>query len=77
MLKIRFKFDGKCQTHPRYNPEKMSRPSTGNKNENCEICDALWVVYLYIVKIGARKAKDIFPGAVKMTSGSEETDPDA
>jgi hypothetical protein len=71
MLRIRFKFDGKCSNHTRYNPEKDGRPSLSTKNADCETCEALWVVYLYIVKIGARKAKEVFPGSTKMSSGEE------
>jgi hypothetical protein len=75
VLKISFKFHGKCSSHTRYNPEKNGHPSESSKNLNCEICDALWVIYLYVVKIGARKAKEIFPDSVKLT-GSEENEPD-
>jgi len=42
-LKIRFRFDGRCSTHPRYNPEKDGQP----QHKNCPGCDALWVIHLY------------------------------
>jgi hypothetical protein len=51
-LKIRFRFDGRCSVHPRYNPEKDGRP----QHEDCPGCDSLWVVYLYS-GIARRKAE--------------------
>jgi hypothetical protein len=51
-LKIRFRFDGRCSTHPRYNPEKDSSP----QHKDCPGCDALWVIHLY-TGIARRKAE--------------------
>ena len=51
-LKIRFRFDGKCSTHPRYNPERDGRP----QHKDCPGCDALWVIHLY-TGIARRKAE--------------------
>jgi hypothetical protein len=51
-LKIRFRFDGRCSVHPRYNPEKDGRP----QHKDCPGCDSLWVVYLYS-GIARRKAE--------------------
>lgn len=51
-LKIRFRFDGKCRVHPRYNPEKDGRP----QHKDCIGCDSLWVVHLYS-GIARRKAE--------------------
>jgi hypothetical protein len=51
-LKIRFRFDGRCSVHPRYNPEKDGRP----QHQDCPGCDSLWVVYLY-TGIARRKAE--------------------
>jgi len=42
-LKIRFRFDGKCSVHPRYNPETDGRP----QNASCQGCDGLYVIHLY------------------------------
>jgi hypothetical protein len=48
-LKIRFRFDGRCSAHPRYNPEKDGRP----EHEDCRGCDSLWVIHLYSRKAQA------------------------
>ena len=50
-LKIRFRFDGKCCSHPRYDPARDGRP----QHENCEGCDSLYVIHLYI-RIAKRRA---------------------
>src|SRR5690242_17989977 len=42
-LKIRFRFDGRCTRHYRYDPTRDGRPSDG-KGEGCE---SLYVIYLY------------------------------
>jgi hypothetical protein len=52
-LKIRFRFDGKCTRHPRYDPKRDGRPSDGK----CEGCEALYVIHLY-AKIANRRAED-------------------
>lgn len=51
-LRIRFRFDGRCSVHPRYNPEKDERP----QHRNCLGCESLWVIYLY-TGIARRKAE--------------------
>lgn len=51
-LKIRFRFDGRCRTHPRYNPEKDGQP----QHKDCPGCDALWVIHLY-TGIARRKSE--------------------
>lgn len=51
-LKIRFRFDGRCSAHPRYNPEKDGQP----QDKHCPGCDALWVIHLY-TGIARRKAE--------------------
>ena len=50
-LKIRFRFDGRCSVHPRYNPERDGRP----QHKDCPGCDALYVIHLYS-DIARRKA---------------------
>ena len=35
-LKIRFRFDGRCSVHPRYNPETDGRP----QHKNCAGCES-------------------------------------
>jgi hypothetical protein len=50
-LKIRFRFDGRCSVHPRYNPEQDGRP----QHRDCSGCESLWVVHLYC-GIARRKA---------------------
>ena len=52
-LKIRFRFDGKCGLHPRYDPARDGRPRHGN----CEGCESLWVIHLYI-RIAKRRAEN-------------------
>jgi len=50
-LRIRFRFDGRCRVHPRYNPEKDGRP----QHKECSGCETLWVIHLYSA-IARRKA---------------------
>lgn len=50
-LRIRFRFDGRCSVHPRYNPEKDGRP----QHKDCSGCESLWVIHLYS-SIARRKA---------------------
>ena len=52
-LKIRFRFDGRCTRHPRYDLQRDGRPSDGK----CEGCDSLYVIHLY-TKIAKRRAED-------------------
>jgi len=49
---IRFRFDGRCGVHPRYNPERDGRP----QHTDCRGCDSLWVIHLYC-GIARRKAE--------------------
>jgi hypothetical protein len=51
-LRIRFRFDGRCSAHPRYNPETDGRP----QHQDCPGCDTLWVASLYC-GIARRKAE--------------------
>lgn len=74
-LKIRFRFDGKCVRHPRYDPNRDGRPQHGN----CEGCESLHVIALY-TKIAERRA-DQAEGIVVRTpsrpgeqSGTDEPD---
>ena len=50
-LKIRFRFDGRCSAHPRYNSETDGQP----QHENCAGCESLYVISLYTA-IAKRKA---------------------
>jgi hypothetical protein len=50
-LRIRFRFDGKCSVHPRYNPDRDGRP----EHKDCSGCESLWVIHLY-AGIARRKA---------------------
>ena len=36
-LRIKFRFDGRCGLHPRYNPENDGRPS----HKECAGCESL------------------------------------
>src|SRR5579863_7172492 len=40
-LKFRFRFDGRCTRHPRYNPKRDGRPP----DAKCEGCDSLYVIH--------------------------------
>ena len=51
-LKIRFRFDGRCSVHPRYNPESDGRP----QHKHCDGCESLYVISLYTA-IARRKAE--------------------
>lgn len=51
-LKIRFRFDGRCNVHPRYNPESDGRP----QHKHCDGCESLYVIFLYTA-IARRKAE--------------------
>jgi hypothetical protein len=42
-LRIRFRFDGRCSVHPRYNPEKHGRP----EHKECSGCESLYCIHLY------------------------------
>ena len=52
-LKIRFRFDGRCSLHSRYDPGRDGRPQHGS----CEGCESLYVIHLYI-RIAKRRAKE-------------------
>jgi len=52
-LKLRFRFDGRCTQHPRYDPKRDGHPSDGK----CEGCESLYVIHLY-TKIAKRRAED-------------------
>ena len=56
-LRIRFRFDGKCSLHPRYNPETDGQPQNGS----CRGCDGLYVIHLYthIARKKAEKAEGL------------------
>jgi hypothetical protein len=50
-LRIRFRFNGRCSVHPRYNPDRDGRP----EHKDCSGCESLWVIHLY-AGIARRKA---------------------
>ena len=52
-LHVRFRFDGKCCVHPRYNPENDGRP----KDPTCPGCESVFVIWLYL-GIARRKAEN-------------------
>ena len=51
-LKIRFRFEGKCRMHPRYNPDRDGSP----EHKDCSGCESLRVIQLYI-SIARKKAE--------------------
>jgi len=69
-LRIRFRFDGKCIVHPRYDPARDGRPQHGN----CEGCESLYVIHLY-TKIANRRAENENGILVRTSSGREEPRP--
>jgi hypothetical protein len=66
-LKIRFRFDGRCTRHPRYDPKRDGHPSDGN----CEGCESLYVIHLY-TKIAKRSAEDSNLIVVRVCTDREE-----
>ena len=66
-LKIRFRFDGRCTRHPRYDPKRDGRPTDGK----CEGCESLYVIHLYI-KIAKRRTEDTNLIVVRTSSDREE-----
>jgi hypothetical protein len=66
-LKIRFRFDGRCTRHPRYDPKRDGRPPDGQ----CEGCESLYVIHLY-TKIAKRRAEDANLIVVRASSDREE-----
>ena len=43
-LKIRFRYDGRCGSHPRYNPQTDGGP----QDKRCAGCESLYVISLYV-----------------------------
>ena len=68
-LRIRFRFDGKCSLHPRYNPETEGRP----QNANCQGCDGLYVIHLY-TRIARKKAEKAEGLIVRPTQSNLKSD---
>ena len=66
-LKIRFRFDGRCTRHPRYDPKRDGRPTDGK----CEGCESLYVIHLY-TKIAKRRAEDANLIVVRLATDREE-----
>ena len=66
-LRIRFRFDGRCSLHSRYDPTRDGRPQHGN----CEGCESLYVIYLY-TRIAKRRAENCNSIVGHFSSGREE-----
>lgn len=66
-LKIRFRFDGRCTRHPRYDPKRDGRPSDGK----CDGCESLYVIHLY-TKIAKRRAENANLIVVRASTDREE-----
>jgi hypothetical protein len=66
-LKIRLRFDGRCNRHPRYDPKRDGRPSDGK----CEGCESLYVIYLY-TKIAKKRADNTNLIVVRASLDREE-----
>jgi hypothetical protein len=69
-LRLRFRFEGKCSIHPRYDPERDGQPHHGD----CLACDSLYVIHLY-VRIAKRRAETtdglIVRGPIQREEGAE------
>jgi hypothetical protein len=50
-LRVRFRFDGRCRMHPRYNPQQDGSPA----HKDCAGCESLYVIFLYS-RIARRRA---------------------
>jgi len=66
-LKVRFRFDGRCTRHPRYDPKRDGGPPDGK----CEGCESLYVIHLY-TKIAKRRAEGANLMVVRASSDREE-----
>ena len=66
-LKIRFRFDGRCSVHPRYNPASDGQP----QHKHCDGCESLYVIFLYTA-IPRRKAESGEGLTVRAAVRSEE-----
>jgi hypothetical protein len=66
-LKIRFRFNGRCTRHPRYDPKRDGRPSDGK----CEGCESLYVIHLY-TKVAKRRAENANLIVVRTSTDREE-----
>ena len=66
-LKIRFRFDGRCTRHPRYDPKRDGHPPDGK----CEGCESLYVIHRY-TKIAQRRAEDANLIVVRVPRDREE-----
>lgn len=69
-LRIRFRFDGKCSRHPRYNPKRDGRPTEGK----CEGCESLYVIHLY-TRIANRRAENANLIVMRVPRDRDEPDP--
>jgi len=69
-LRIRFRFDGRCSVHPRYNPERDGRP----QHKDCLGCESIRVIQLY-VSIARRRAESGEGMIVSRPEGSTVSDP--
>jgi hypothetical protein len=66
-LKIRFRFDGRCTRHPRYDSKRDGRPH----DRKCEGCESLYVIHLY-TKVAKRRAENANLIVVRVPSDREE-----
>lgn len=79
-LRIRFRFDGRCSMHPRYNPQQDGRP----QHSGCAGCESLYVIFLYS-RIARKRAatgdgmivsnRESFMDDCDVSIESEESDP--
>ena len=65
-LRIRFRFDGKCNLHPRYDPTRDGLP----QRSNGEGCESLYVIHLD-PNIAKRRAENENGILARTSSGRE------
>ena len=66
-LEIRFRFEGRCTRHPRYDQKRDGRPSKGT----CDGCESLYVIHLY-TKIAKRRSEDRNLSVARVAMDREE-----
>lgn len=66
-LRLRFRFDGKCSVHPRYDPSRDGRP----QDAKCDGCESLYLIYLYM-RIVKKRAENSNCGIARFSGRHEE-----
>lgn len=67
-LKVRFRFDGRCTRHPRYDPRRDGCPPDGK----CDGCESLYLIHLYTKIAKKRRAEDAGLIGVRVSMARED-----